>query len=82
MKQAVRPYLTGQKVTAHMRAVIINWLIEVHSHFQMVQETLFLTVAIFDRFLQVRAIYNLFDILFDLVFSLSSFLYFFFNKLL
>lgn len=45
-------YLIGQEVTPKMRSVLIDWLIEVHQQFHLMQETLYLTVAIIDRFLQ------------------------------
>ncbi|XP_011640930.2 G2/mitotic-specific cyclin-B [Pogonomyrmex barbatus] len=45
-------YLTGQEVTPKMRCVLIDWLVEVHQQFRLMQETLYLTVAIIDRFLQ------------------------------
>lgn len=38
-----------------MRAVLVDWLIQVHSQFNLLQETLYLTVAILDRFLQNSA---------------------------
>lgn len=47
-------YLTGQEVTPKMRCVLIDWLVEVHQQFRLMQETLYLTIAIIDRFLQVR----------------------------
>lgn len=47
-------YLAGQEVTPKMRCVLIDWLVEVHQQFRLMQETLYLTVAIIDRFLQVR----------------------------
>ncbi|XP_031433470.1 G2/mitotic-specific cyclin-B1-like isoform X2 [Clupea harengus] len=51
--QAVRPrYLDGQEVTGSMRAILINWLVQVHIKFQMLQETMYMTVTIIDRFLQ------------------------------
>ncbi|XP_076624696.1 G2/mitotic-specific cyclin-B [Colletes latitarsis] len=50
-------YLAGQEVTSKMRSVLIDWLVEVHQQFHLMQETLYLTVAIIDRFLQTfRAI--------------------------
>ncbi|XP_014299577.1 G2/mitotic-specific cyclin-B [Microplitis demolitor] len=50
-------YLAGQEVTEKMRSVLIDWLVEVHQQFRLLQETLYLTVAIIDRFLQsVRTI--------------------------
>lgn len=57
-KQAVRPgYLgaDGSKVgpiKPRMRNFLVDWLIEVHQQFSLIQETLYLTVAVLDRFLQ------------------------------
>lgn len=45
--------MQGYEITDRMRAVLIDWLVQVHSRFQLLQETLYLTVAILDRFLQV-----------------------------
>lgn len=50
----VEGFLTGQEVTPKMRSVLVDWLIEVHQQFRLMQETLYLTVAIIDRFLQVK----------------------------
>merc|ERR1712117_278493 len=58
LKQAVRPgYLgaDGSKVgpiKPRMRNFLVDWLIEVHQQFSLIQETLYLTVAVLDRFLQ------------------------------
>lgn len=49
-----KEYLAGQEITPKMRGVLIDWLVEVHQQFRLMQETLYLTVAIVDRFLQVR----------------------------
>ena len=38
-----------------MRAVLIDWLIEVHLQFKFLQETLYLTINILDRFLHAKA---------------------------
>jgi hypothetical protein len=46
-------YLHGQEVTPKMRCVLVDWLIEVHEQFHLMQETLYMTIAIIDRFLQV-----------------------------
>ena len=57
LQQTVRPgYLKGCDITPHMRALIIGWLILLRSRFQLLQETLYLSVAIFDRFLQVQPV--------------------------
>ncbi|KAG7188187.1 hypothetical protein KM043_017681 [Ampulex compressa] len=45
-------YLMRQEVTPKMRSVLTDWLVEVHQQFRLMQETLYLTVAIIDRFLQ------------------------------
>lgn len=52
--QAVRPgYLDGQEVTGNMRAILIDWLARVQINFRLLQETMYMTVSIIDRFLQV-----------------------------
>ncbi|XP_042306064.1 G2/mitotic-specific cyclin-B1 isoform X2 [Sceloporus undulatus] len=52
-QQSVRPnYLTGQEITGNMRAILIDWLVQVQIKFKLLQETLYMTVAIIDRFLQ------------------------------
>ncbi|XP_024274670.1 G2/mitotic-specific cyclin-B2 isoform X2 [Oncorhynchus tshawytscha] len=56
-QQSVRPkYMDGYEINGRMRALLIDWLIQVHSRFQLLQETLYLTVAILDRFLQVSLV--------------------------
>jgi hypothetical protein len=61
VKQEIRPnYLKSKKVEKttilpKMRAVLVDWLIQVHQQFNLLQETLYLTVAILDRFLQDHA---------------------------
>lgn len=40
-------------VTDKMRAILVDWLIQVHSRFRLLQETLYITVSILDRFLSV-----------------------------
>ncbi|KAK9299492.1 hypothetical protein QLX08_007509 [Tetragonisca angustula] len=45
-------YLSEQEVTPKMRSVLIDWLVDVHQQFHLMQETLYLTVATIDRFLQ------------------------------
>lgn len=36
-----------------MRAILIDWLVQVHMRFKLLQETMFMAVSILDRFLQV-----------------------------
>ncbi|XP_043471432.1 G2/mitotic-specific cyclin-B [Leptopilina heterotoma] len=45
-------FLAGQEVTPKMRLVLVDWLVEVHQQFRLMQETLYLTTSIIDRFLQ------------------------------
>ena len=46
-------YLADQtEILPKMRAVLIDWLIGVHLQFHLLQETLYTTVAILDRYLQ------------------------------
>ncbi|XP_051875737.1 G2/mitotic-specific cyclin-B1-like isoform X1 [Pristis pectinata] len=53
IEQAVRPnYLVGQVITGAMRAILIDWLVQVQVKFKLLPETLYLTVSILDRFLQ------------------------------
>ncbi|XP_075472374.1 G2/mitotic-specific cyclin-B1 [Ascaphus truei] len=50
---AVRPnYLQGQDLTGNMRSILIDWLVQVQMKFRLLQETMFMTVGIVDRFLQ------------------------------
>ncbi|XP_019337555.1 G2/mitotic-specific cyclin-B1 isoform X1 [Alligator mississippiensis] len=52
-QQAIRPkFLLGKEVTGNMRAILIDWLVQVQMKFRLLQETMYLTVAIIDRFLQ------------------------------
>ncbi|GFR88271.1 G2/mitotic-specific cyclin-B2 [Elysia marginata] len=54
-KFSIRPnYLEGTGLTGKMRAILIDWLCQVHGRFHLLQETLHLTVAIIDRYLQVK----------------------------
>ncbi|XP_069561934.1 G2/mitotic-specific cyclin-B1 [Brachyistius frenatus] len=53
VEQNVRPsYLQGQEVTGNMRAILIDWLVQVNLKFRLLQETMYMTVGIIDRFLQ------------------------------
>merc|ERR1711953_800624 len=46
-------YLADQtEILPKMRGVLIDWLIGVHLQFHLLQETLYTTVAILDRYLQ------------------------------
>ena len=43
-------------INEKMRAILIDWLIEVHDKFDLMQETLFLTVNLIDRFLEKQSV--------------------------
>ena len=50
-------YMKEQKeVNQHMRSVLIDWIIDVHFKFGFMDETLFMTVLIIDRYLSVNQI--------------------------
>jgi hypothetical protein len=52
-------YMQEQKdINEQMRAILIDWLIEVHLKFRLVDETLFLTVSIIDRYLSKQIIHR------------------------
>jgi len=47
-------YLNGSPTNDKMRAVLIDWLVEVQIQFKLLQETLFLTVDTIDRFMALE----------------------------
>ncbi|KAL7130574.1 hypothetical protein ABFS83_13G143100 [Erythranthe nasuta] len=50
-------YMGNQKeITPQMRGILINWLVEVHLKFDLMQETLFLTATLLDRYLSLESI--------------------------
>ncbi|CAG9324748.1 unnamed protein product [Blepharisma stoltei] len=50
-------YMRSQRdISEKMRAILIDWLVEVHHKFKLLPETLFLTVNIIDRFLEKEII--------------------------
>ena len=50
-------YMEKQKhLTWRMRGILVDWMIEVHSKFRLLSETLFLAVNIVDRFLSKRIV--------------------------
>jgi len=48
-------HLSGSRITVRMRSTLINWLSEIQTQFKLLQETLYLTVDILDRYLAVEA---------------------------
>lgn len=54
-KTSIKPnYMEGYKIRPTMRTILIDWMVEVHGRFKLLQETLYLTVATMDRFLQIE----------------------------
>ncbi|XP_047971789.1 G2/mitotic-specific cyclin-2-like [Salvia hispanica] len=50
-------YMSQQfDINERMRAILIDWLIEVHHKFELREETLFLTVNLIDRFLEKQSV--------------------------
>jgi hypothetical protein len=53
----VHSYIPKQtEINEKMRAIIVNWMIEVHFKFKLFQETLFLAVNLVDRYLSQKSI--------------------------
>ena len=40
------------EINDKMRAILVDWLIEVHLKFKLLPETLFITIALIDRYLE------------------------------
>nr|P07818.1 RecName: Full=G2/mitotic-specific cyclin-B [Arbacia punctulata]CAA68650.1 unnamed protein product [Arbacia punctulata] len=51
-------YLDRQEtqITGRMRLILVDWLVQVHLRFHLLQETLFLTVQLIDRFLAEHSV--------------------------
>jgi len=47
-------HLQGCPTNDRMRAVLVDWLVEVHLQFKLLQETLFSTIDIIDRYMAVE----------------------------
>lgn len=59
MQNESRPcsYIHAQTdINERMRAILVDWLIDVHQQFDLSQETLYLTINIIDRFLSVKVV--------------------------
>lgn len=53
----VHDYMDSQpEINVKMRAILVDWLIEVHNKFELTPETLYLTVYIVDRYLSLKAV--------------------------
>ncbi|KAK9832854.1 hypothetical protein WJX81_008037 [Elliptochloris bilobata] len=50
-------YMTQQTdINDKMRAILVDWLVEVHLKFKLMPETLFLTTNLIDRFLELKPV--------------------------
>ncbi|PON67557.1 Cyclin [Parasponia andersonii] len=50
-------YIYSQpEINEQMRAILVDWLVEVHTKFELSPETFYLTINIIDRFLAVKTI--------------------------
>merc|ERR1711865_84130 len=47
---------TQEKLSVRGRCVVVNWISEAHRKFKLKQQTLFIAVSVFDRFLAVRSV--------------------------
>ncbi|XP_038606290.1 G2/mitotic-specific cyclin-B2 [Tachyglossus aculeatus] len=57
VQQSIHPnFLDGKELNGRMRAILVDWLVQVHSKFRLLQETLYMCVAIMDRFLQAQPV--------------------------
>lgn len=56
MQKLTHDFSRQDDISEKMRAILIDWLIEVHLKFKLRHETLFLTVNILDRFLAVQKV--------------------------
>ena len=44
------------EINEKMRAILVDWLIEVHNKFELMPETLYLTINIVDRYLATKSV--------------------------
>ena len=50
-------YMSKQPhINAKMRAILVDWLVEVHLKFKLMPETLYLTINLIDRFLEKKVV--------------------------
>jgi len=50
-------YMNSQPhINVRMRAILIDWLVEVHLKFKLVPDTLFLTIALIDKYLELKPV--------------------------
>mgnify|MGYP006077019877 CR=1 FL=1 len=47
---------TQAHISEKMRAILVDWMVEVHIKFKQVPETLYLTIQLIDRFLELKSV--------------------------
>ncbi|XP_019197766.1 PREDICTED: G2/mitotic-specific cyclin S13-7-like isoform X2 [Ipomoea nil] len=53
----VGDYMAAQpEINAKMRAILVDWMVEVHRKFELMPETFYLTVNLIDRFLSMKTV--------------------------
>ena len=56
-KKVNHEYMSNQPyVNDRMRSILVDWLVEVHLKFKMVPETLYLTINLIDRYLELKQV--------------------------
>merc|ERR1711970_1555801 len=57
-KLAIRKdFMQGMHINGRIRGVLIDWLIDVHNQFKLLQETLYLAIFLLDRFMQLDGVH-------------------------
>eukprot|EP00088_Acartia_fossae_P023791 TRINITY_DN247_c0_g1_i4.p1 TRINITY_DN247_c0_g1~~TRINITY_DN247_c0_g1_i4.p1 ORF type:complete len:362 (-),score=63.11 TRINITY_DN247_c0_g1_i4:132-1217(-) len=51
-----KDFLHGFHINGRIRSILVDWLIEVHSQFKLLQETFFLAIYMLDRYMQLDGI--------------------------
>lgn len=52
----VEDYMESQEINVRMRTILVDWLVQVHLRFHLLQETLFLTIQLIDRYLALHSV--------------------------
>ena len=56
-KRVRRSYMSSQRsITAEMRAILVDWMVDVSQKFKLLPQTLFMAVGLLDRFMSLRQV--------------------------
>lgn len=56
-KLAIRKdFMQGMHINGRIRGILVDWLIDVHNQFKLLQETLYLAIFLLDRFMQLDGV--------------------------